>query len=196
MIVKAVAGAGARSLTGAPLRVALASALALAQVGEFSFVLGRAALDGGVISAEWWQVLLGASVITMALTPFLIGAAPDLARRAARAVPRGARIARRQRDTLKDHVVILGYGMGGQLVAQSLAELSVPHVVLELNGATVRNALERGVNIHYADVSAPEPLEAAGVAHAAAVVARSRAIPTRRSARSRPCARSIAPMSR
>jgi CPA2 family monovalent cation:H+ antiporter-2 len=43
-------------------------------------------------------------------------------------------------------------------------------VVLELNGATVRSALERGVNIHYADVAAREPLEAAGVAHAAAVV--------------------------
>jgi CPA2 family monovalent cation:H+ antiporter-2 len=51
-----------------------------------------------------------------------------------------------------------------------LTELSVPNVVLELNGATVRNALQRGINIHYADVSAPEPLEAAGVAHAAAVV--------------------------
>ena len=49
--------------------MALASGLALAQVGEFSFVLGRAALDGGVIDAVWWQVLLGASVITMALTP-------------------------------------------------------------------------------------------------------------------------------
>jgi CPA2 family monovalent cation:H+ antiporter-2 len=60
--------------------------------------------------------------------------------------------------------------MGGQLLAQSLTELAVPNVVLELNGATVRNALQRGINIHYADVSAPEPLVAAGVAHAAAVV--------------------------
>ena len=46
----------------------------------------------------------------------------------------------------------------------------MPHVVLELNGATVRTARQKGVNIHYADVSAPEPLEAAGVAQAAAVV--------------------------
>jgi CPA2 family monovalent cation:H+ antiporter-2 len=162
----AAAGLG---MTGAPARIAIASALALAQVGEFSFVLGRAALDGGVITAAWWQVLLGASVITMAVTPSLIGAAPDLAarvaRRSAAAVP-----ASQGRPTMKNHVVILGYGMGGQLIAESLAELSVPHVVLELNGATVRNALAKGVNIHYADVSAPEPLEAAGVEHASAVV--------------------------
>lgn len=161
---------GALAATGAPTRVALASALALAQIGEFSFVLGRAALDGGVITEDWWQVLLGASILTMAATPFLIGAAPELAARLTRGRGGVPSTLEGQREALKDHVVILGYGIGGQLVAQSLAELSVPHVVLELNGATVRNARERGVNIHYADVAAPEPLEAAGVAQAAAVV--------------------------
>jgi CPA2 family monovalent cation:H+ antiporter-2 len=171
MLSKASVATGALWLTGAPIRVALAAALALAQVGEFSFVLGRAALEGGVLSEEWWQVLLGASVITMAFTPFFVGAAPDIAARLARGAKHTASSLDGERLTLRDHVVILGYGMGGQLLAQSLSELSVPHVVLELNGATVRSAVARGVNIHYADVSAPEPLEAAGVAEAAAVVA-------------------------
>jgi monovalent cation:H+ antiporter-2, CPA2 family len=171
IVGKTIVAAGALTLTGTPLRVSLASALAMAQVGEFSFVLGRAALDGGVISAQWWQVLLAASVITMALTPFMIGTAPGLAARLSsrkKGTPQSLEV---QRETMKDHVVILGYGIGGQLLSQSLAELSVPYIILELNGATVRSALARGVNIHYADVSAPEPLEAAGVAHAAAVVA-------------------------
>jgi CPA2 family monovalent cation:H+ antiporter-2 len=165
-----VAGA-ALWLTGAPLRVALAAALGLAQVGEFSFLLGRAALEGGVITEQWWQVLLGASVVSMALTPFAIAAGPSLASRLARGAPRTPSSLDGARETMRDHVVILGFGMGGQLLAQSLTELSVPHVVLELNGATVRSAVARGVNIHYADVSAPEPLEAAGVEHALAVVA-------------------------
>ncbi|HXG87406.1 MAG TPA: cation:proton antiporter [Vicinamibacterales bacterium] len=170
VIAKTAMAAGALMLTGAPIRIALAAAFALAQVGEFSFVLGRAALEGGVISTGWWQVLLGSSVITMALTPFLIAAGPGFATRLAprrTAVPESLQ---GQRDAMRDHVVILGYGIGGRLLAQSLGELSVPYVVLELNGATVRSALARGVNIHYADVSAPEPLEAAGVKHAAAVV--------------------------
>ncbi|MGQ0735004.1 MAG: cation:proton antiporter domain-containing protein [Acidobacteriota bacterium] len=171
MVVKAAVAVGALAMTGAPVRVSYASALALAQVGEFSFVLGRTALQGGVISDEWWQVLLGASVITMALTPFVIAAAPGVAARLTRRGPPLPAVTTLQREELRDHVVILGYGMGGQLLAQSLAELSVPHVVLELNGATVRHALARGVHIHYADVSAPEPLAAAGVARAAAVVA-------------------------
>jgi CPA2 family monovalent cation:H+ antiporter-2 len=170
IIGKTTLAAGAVALAGAPLRVAFVTGFALAQVGEFSFVLGRAALDGGVISREWWQVLLGASVLTMALTPSMIAAAPALASRLSRG--RGAAPASLTTDraTLSDHVVILGFGIGGQLLARSLAELSIPHVVLELNGQTVRAARDAGVNIHYADVSAPEPLEAAAVAHAAAVV--------------------------
>jgi CPA2 family monovalent cation:H+ antiporter-2 len=170
IIGKAGLTAAAVAMTGTPIRVALATGFALAQVGEFSFVLGRAALDGGVISGQWWQVLLGASVVTMAATPLLVSTAPWLANRLAGRSTALSPTLDAQRDSLHNHVVILGYGMGGQLLAQSLTELSVPNVVLELNGATVRTALQRGINIHYADVSAPEPLEAAGVAHAAAVV--------------------------
>ena len=171
LVGKSAIATAALVITGTPLRIALTAAFALSQVGEFSFVLGRAALDAGVITPELWQILLGASVITMALTPFIIGAAPQLVGRLVRHAPVSTTLKESERSTLEDHVVVLGYGMGGQLVTESLIELSVPYVVLELNGATVRNARARSVNIHYADVSAPEPLEAAGVAKAAAVVA-------------------------
>ena len=170
IVGKTAVAAGAVAVAGAPLRVAFAAAFALAQVGEFSFVLGRAALDGGVITPEWWQVLLGASVLTMALTPNMISLAPSLSAWLTRGHTEAADTLAMERQPLRDHVVILGYGMGGQLLARSLEELSVPHVILELNGATVRTARAAGVNIHYADVSAPEPLEAAGVEYAAAVV--------------------------
>jgi CPA2 family monovalent cation:H+ antiporter-2 len=170
VVGKTAVAAGAVAATGAPLRVAVATGFALAQVGEFSFVLGRAALDGGVITPEWWQILLGASVLTMALTPNMIAFAPSLAARLSRGRADVPDTLSRAHGALQDHVIVLGYGMGGQLLARSLGELSVPHVILELNGATVRSAREAGVNIHYADVSAPEPLEAAGVHQAAAVV--------------------------
>ena len=167
---KTAVAASAVAMTGAPLRIAFATGFALAQVGEFSFVLGRAALEGGVIDSQWWQVLLGASVVTMAFTPLMIGAAPDLAAWLTRGRALAPATLDDEQQELKDHVVVLGYGVGGQLLARSLDELSVPYVVLELNGATVRAARQRGVNIHYADVSAPEPLHAARIESAAAVV--------------------------
>jgi CPA2 family monovalent cation:H+ antiporter-2 len=171
LVGKSAIATAALVMTGTPLRIALTAAFALSQVGEFSFVLGRSALDAGVITPELWQILLGASVITMALTPFIVGSASTLVGRLVRHAPVPGTLLETERSTLEGHVVVLGYGMGGQLVAESLTELSVPYVALELNGATVGSARARGVNIHYADVSAPEPLEAAGVAKAAAVVA-------------------------
>jgi CPA2 family monovalent cation:H+ antiporter-2 len=52
IVGKTMVATGAVAIAGAPLRVAFVTGFALAQVGEFSFVLGRAALEGGVISTE------------------------------------------------------------------------------------------------------------------------------------------------
>ncbi len=171
VIVKTAVGVAALAAVRVPYRIALASAIALAQVGEFSFVLGREAVNAAVIPAQWWQMLLGSSVLTMAVTPFLIGAAPALSarlrwtdRRSTSDTPHEAT------PSVRDHVVVLGYGVGGQLLTQSLSDLGVPHVVLELNGAVVRSALAQGVPIRYGDATGAEPLEALGVGAAAAVV--------------------------
>ena len=39
---------------------------------------------------------------------------------------------------MRDHVIILGFGVGGRIISRALRELRVPYVILELNGATVR----------------------------------------------------------
>lgn len=168
-LVKTAGAAGAFLLAGAPHRVAVASAVALAQVGEFSFVLGQSALNAGVLGAAEWQVLLGASLLTMAATPSLVRMAPSI----------GARFARHGRDqepldalpAMSQHVVILGYGIGGRLIARALTEVAAPYLILELNGANVQEGRAQGQPIFYADATVPEPLDAAGVTRAAAVVA-------------------------
>lgn len=168
VLLKASGGAVAFAAAGAPRRVAVASAVALAQIGEFSFVLGRTALDAGVFSPEIWQLLLGASILTMAVTPTLVRLAPAAGARLA-GVP--AETVEAAVPTLSSHVVILGYGIGGRLLARALEELATPYVILELNGASVREGKARNEPIVYADATVPEPLAAAGVARAAAVVA-------------------------
>ena len=62
-----------------PVRVALVSGLTLAQIGEFSFLLGNRGQGMGLLSAEDGQTFLAAAVVTMAITPLLIAAAPRLA---------------------------------------------------------------------------------------------------------------------
>ena len=166
--VKFAAAGIAMLVAGSPLRVAVTAAIGLSQVGEFSFILGRAGLDAGLVPASVWQVLLGASILTMMVTPSLLAVAPALGARfrARREVqPEAAGL-----QAMRDHVIILGFGVGGRMVARALRELRIPYVILELNGATVRAARNQGEHIIYGDAMTPESLHGVHVEHAAAIV--------------------------
>jgi CPA2 family monovalent cation:H+ antiporter-2 len=156
-----------------PLRVAGTAALGLAQIGEFSFVLGKEGVDRGVLVGDDWQVLLGASVLTMMVSPWLVGAAAAWGDWLARWVKmdRGAEPKDPELAGMSGHVVILGYGAGGRLISSVLDNIQAPHSILELNGTAVAEAAAEGRHIYYADATAPETLRAAGVQSALAVVA-------------------------
>ena len=168
LLLKAGAAAAALRLVATPPRVAVAAALALSQVGEFSFVFGRSGVEGGLVSTSDWQTLLAASIATMVVTPVLIGAAPGLSRWIAgdRTAPLDAGAI----PQLSGHVVVLGFGIGGQLVSRALTELGVRYLVLELNGSAVRASREKGEPIFFGDATSPDALAAAGVERARAVV--------------------------
>lgn len=168
---KALVAAGALVTAMSPVRVAIASGIGLAQVGEFSFILGRAGLDAGLLPPSMWQALLGASIATMIATPSLLAVAPAVASwfragdvsRAMGLVPGGI-------PPISGHVIVFGFGIGGQLVARAIRDLGVPYLILELNGATVRRAKAEGEPVFYGDATSPESLHAARVEHAIAVV--------------------------
>jgi CPA2 family monovalent cation:H+ antiporter-2 len=165
---KFAAASAALLAAGAPVRVAVTAAVGLAQVGEFSFILGRAGLEAGLVPQSTWQVLLGGSILTMMVTPSLLAAAPSVGAwfRTRSADPAGGDAA----DALRDHVIILGFGVGGQMVSRALRELRVPYVILELNGATVRAARRAGEHIIYGDAMNAEALHGVHAERAAAIV--------------------------
>ena len=79
VFVKATVATGAFLVAATTMRVAATAGIDLAQVGEFSFILGRSGLEVGLVTASQWQLLLAASIATMVVTPALLGVA--LARR-------------------------------------------------------------------------------------------------------------------
>lgn len=68
------------------------------------------------------------------------------------------------------HVIIAGFGPGGRAVADRLAAMSVPCVIVELNASTVQRQGSAGRRVVYGDISNPEVLDAAGIADAEAVI--------------------------
>ena len=81
LLVKFLAGAGAVLLAKVPPRSAVMVGIALAQVGEFSFLLAQQGQESGFFRGDPYQVFLAVSVLSMIVTPFLMQWSPHLARR-------------------------------------------------------------------------------------------------------------------
>jgi len=174
IIVKSIVAAGALWIVSTPLRVAVTAGIGLAQIGEFSFILGRSGLDEGLLSSGQWQVLLASSIATMVVTPALVAIAPRVGLWMATRFggqAKQAELIDGEHEHLSNHVVILGFGVGGRLLGRGLRQLAVPYMILDLNGATVRASRREGESIFYGDATNEDALRGAGVERARAIVA-------------------------
>jgi len=159
---------------GTPGGTALRVGLALAQAGEFGFVLLPLAALAGLVPDALGQAFLAAMILSMLATPFLIRAADVIVLRLSRSewMLRSLelhRIAAQSMD-VERHVVVLGYGRNGQRLARLLDAEGVRYVALDLDPERVREAALAGESVVFADSSRREALIAAGIARAAAAV--------------------------
>lgn len=173
LVVKAAIVVLTVKLLGYGSRIALVTGLALAQVGEFSFVLAGVGRVNGLLPDDIFQVFLASSIMTLLATPFLIQIGPALAARAERKFKGKARpspAAQEPGAKLGDHVIVAGYGLNGRNLAHVLKEAGIPYVILELNPETVGFAAAEGEPIIFGDVSSRTILKEAGVDRARGIV--------------------------
>ena len=176
VVIKPLVGIGSGLLQGLPLRGAVLAGMALGQVGEFSLVATKAAVGTGLVGSEIFQVVLDVAVLSMLLTPLLLGVAPRLADRLNRSP-----LVRLQRPSLGPavgeggpayfgHVLIIGFGVTGRNLAHSARRSDVPYAVVDTNAAIVREGLAAGEPIHYGDASQAPILELVNAEKARAIV--------------------------
>ncbi|TGU72228.1 sodium:proton exchanger [Geomonas terrae] len=176
ILIKAVLTTAVGFALGLPMRIAVIAGLSLAQIGEFSFVLSRSGLSYGLLTRETYQLFLGASIATMALTPlclkisgpvadFLIGVLPHHWTRGRSSLAQNG-----DKVALRDHVIVVGYGVNGKNLAGVLKNLEIPRVIIETNPFTVRSLRNQGESIIFGDASKPEILEHAAIGDARIVV--------------------------
>ncbi len=154
LLIKALLAGGAAFILGFPLKPAVMVGLALCQVGEFSFVLAKAGVSHGLMNQEAYQLFLAASILTMAATPPLIALSPRVAQRLA-SLPVFARMKPRPPEQemeqacsghacASDHLIIVGYGIGGRHLAQAAKRFGISYRIIEMNPETVRKSRGRG----------------------------------------------------
>jgi CPA2 family monovalent cation:H+ antiporter-2 len=128
--------------------------------------VGRA---NGLLEGARFQLLLSASVLTLAISPALFAAAPWVSRRLTRSMPEVLTDA--PADARRTgHVIVVGYGMNGGLLVKVMREARIRFVVVELDPVTVRDAQEEGLPILYGDATRREIQQHAGIERARVVV--------------------------
>jgi CPA2 family monovalent cation:H+ antiporter-2 len=160
-----------------PSRAAWLAGVGLAQFSEFGFVLARLGQSSHVVDAEAVRPLFAAGILSMFLTPLLIRAAPHITAGERLLAPLERLIGVRSIDeadeghaVLRDHVVIVGYGLAGRHAAQALTACEVPFVVFELNADNVRLGKSQNMPVYYGDATSEEALGHAHLAEARLLV--------------------------
>ncbi|WP_353118163.1 cation:proton antiporter [Nitratidesulfovibrio sp.] len=133
---------------GHPLRKAVSVAVALAQIGEFSFILASMGTALGVLPPEAGNALVVAAVVSITINPLLYKGIDPLMKALAR---RGIGVARPAAGggpvpvPVDDahRVVLVGYGPVGRAIARILRDNDMDVVVVEMNIDTVRELHEQ-----------------------------------------------------
>ena len=158
MLVKAVLMYGLARAFAAPEERARRVSVALAQGGEFAFVLFAAAGGLGPLEPEVSQLLVLVVTVSMLLAPLAIAGCERWVRRW---LERTREPEYDVIDAPGNPVIIAGYGRYGQIVSRVLRMGGIPFTALEISYQQVDFVRRFGNKIYYGDASRLELLHAA-----------------------------------
>jgi len=165
-----------------PFRICVMVAVALAQIGEFSFILATLGRGLGLLTHEATNMLVATSMFSIVVNPILFRMIDPIVQWMARqprlrglmdrprlididAPPPESRVARHAH-----RAVLIGFGPTGRTVARLLKESGIEPTVVELNIETVRAVREAGCDAVYGDATRPETLVEAGISSARSLI--------------------------
>ena len=193
VIVKGAAIAVFGATFGLPIRSAILLGGAMAQVGEFSFILAEEALHLELISESIYNIILGTAVVTIILTPATTRATTALAlrleaRRDALAIARASepdgqrpiegtpgtsrteRAFEAEDAEARSSIVVLGGGRVGRVVIRAVRSRGFRCIVIDRDSRRLEEARALGASTIFGDAANPHILERAGLDRARVVI--------------------------
>jgi CPA2 family monovalent cation:H+ antiporter-2 len=167
-----------------PLRVGLSVAVALAQVGEFSFILANVGMGLKVFTTEQFNALIAAAIVSISINPILYRLVDWMENRAKNSpwmwsilnghskVSLDTPPEDEEDDDREDHgaAVVVGYGPVGRTLVRLLQENGIAPTIIELNLETVRSLRAEGIGAVYGDSSHKETQLEAGIKKARVLI--------------------------
>lgn len=148
--------------------------VSLAQIGEFSFVLALVGRDAGILPDSLYNLFLAGAVVSLIASPPLINAVPALLKRIAwrqDVFASGFEDANLKSDKWTQHVVLCGYGRIGRNIGQTLRNIGLEIVVVEIDGGIIAELRDQGIDYVYGDSSRRMVLKEAHLQTASCMVA-------------------------
>lgn len=183
LIAKPLAALIVVVVLGYSTTTAFTVALALAQIGEFSFILSGEARKLGFITPENESVLIAAAILSLALNPLLFRTVPMLERILGkhkklwsllnwRVAQRANELKPAKRDDLTEQrkAVVVGYGPVGETITRIFKRANIHPVIIDMNVDTIAFLHENGIEAVFGDASKADILKAAGIEQASYLV--------------------------
>jgi CPA2 family monovalent cation:H+ antiporter-2 len=146
-------------------KTALTVAASLAQIGEFSFILAALGTELGVLPSAGRDLILAGAIISIFANPFIFSLIVSRSEEASAEVETPPPV-----EAAKGHVILIGYGRVGSIVARELANRGKPFVVIENETDMAGQAKTDGFNVLHGNALDPRTLEAAGIGEASTLL--------------------------
>lgn len=162
MAAKAAIILGIGRAIGLEMRVAAKVGGLLAGGGEFAFVLFGAATTGGLLDTTASAVLIATVTLSMAATPFLVGAIDRVL------APKQATAEEPELDFDGNdpRAIVVGYGRFGQILCRVLTAEKIGFTAIDKDAERIETARKFGYRVYYGDVARADVLRAAGAGKA------------------------------
>lgn len=143
-------------------RIAVTAAASLAQIGEFSFILVGLGVSLQILPQDGRDLVLAGALLSILANPFIFNA--FVPRRQEKTDPIEPPLDTGDRT---GHIVLVGYGRVGKLIARDLLAKKRPFILIEDQADVAKVAKDAGLDVVRGNGVDPEALKAAGVDRAA-----------------------------
>jgi CPA2 family monovalent cation:H+ antiporter-2 len=167
-------------VAGYPTRVALTVGAGLAQIGEFSFIVGTVGRSLGLLPDDGFQLIVAGALLSITVNPLLLRAIEPIETRL-RGMPAIARLTRWRagqlgdldvatQEGLRQHAIISGYGRVGRMIGPALERRGFRYVVITQQRREVDGLRARGIPAIFGDAANADVMEMAQIGHARLVI--------------------------
>jgi CPA2 family monovalent cation:H+ antiporter-2 len=159
-----------------PARTTLVLAAGLSQIGEFSFILGQEGMALGMLQRDQYSLILAGALLSITLNAPMFRLINPLEKWLQRFPTIWKSFDRQDltpmliEESIKDHVVIVGYGRVGRHIVSLLGQMGIPHLVVDADAGRIEELSRKGIPSLYGDASNSEVLTHAGLERARALV--------------------------